>query len=709
MRICLLILTTLTLHAQRLSPLHITPLGGPQPESARAIALDPRGSVYLGGQENGEAFIAKLSPSMNRVLWRTAIDGSIRALAAAPDGTLWACGGSRGDAVVRHFGPDGTELEARRIGGSGEDSADGITLGPDGSVVIAGATSSPDFPATQFAWQRTRKGASDAFVLALNSADLGIRWSGYLGGSGDESASAVAFDAVGLLWIAGSTTSHDFPALVGLPLQTRGASDGFLAQLNPADGSWRHTALIGGDGGDRVSALVPDQKAGVILGGSTDSRDWPEGREPHGDLDAWLCRFPGGLCARTGGSRDDVLTALAVSGGQVWAAGWTASLRFPILNAPDFGHGGARDAWLATFDDQFMLTQSALFGGAGDDSIAALAARGPAAWAAGATDSPRPILTSTPLQPAPGGEGDALLSLWTSGSAPLPVSAQAEPVAGGAQVAATVLHPDGYNAIRDVNVNLSNPLSPFGACWVTWFAEDSRFALANDAGDGYVENNANSQCRLVPEDSSIRSAGSELSLSIRVEPSAAFAAAGPVKLAGVSASDWADRASGWAVLGEWNLKLDNSAPAPVEANPAFGEGLRSFFTFAAQDPDGASDISEFNALIASSLYGGQACWVTWFRNEGTLALANDAGEGYVGTVQPGRPGSISNSQCTLDGPGSAAAIHDGKLYMRLNLTFSLEFATAGGSPRKAIYLLPVDSAGAYGEWRALGWWTVTAP
>jgi hypothetical protein len=710
MRILLCLVAAVSLNAQRLSPLHITPLGGAQPESARAIALDPRGSVYLAGDENGQAFVARLTPSMNRVLWRTAFDGTIRALVAAPDGTVWACGDSRGDAVLLHFGPDGAELAKRRIGGNGDDSASGITLGPDGSVVIAGTTNSPDFPVTPGAWQQTRKGASDAFIAAFNAADLGLRWSEYLGGSGAENAAAAVFDASGQLWLAGTTDSPDFPALVGLPLHSRGASDGFLVQLNPADGSWRKTALLGGNGADRVLALAPDTASGVIAGGDTDSGDWPAGSDPKGGLDSWACRFPGGGCTRVGGPQDDSLSAVYSTSDRIWAAGWTASPRFPILNAPDFGHGGARDAWLATFDSaNWTLLQSAVFGGAGDDTISAIAVRGPAAWTAGSTDSDRPILTSTPLQPVPGGGGDAILSLWTASSTPLPVSANVEPVAGGAQVTATLLHPEGYNSIRDVNVNLSNPLSPFGACWVTWFAAGSRFALANDAGDGYVESNANSQCRLIADESSVRGAGSEMTLSIRVEPSAAFAATGPVKLAGVSASDWSDRASGWAVLGEWNLKLENAVPLALEASPVSGEGLRNFFTFAAHDADGPADIAEFNVLFASSLYGGQACWVTWFRDTGAFALANDSGEGYAGTVEPGRPGSVANGQCTLDGPGSAAGIHEGKLYMRLNITFAPEFAAAGGTPRKAIYLLPVDASGAHGEWRQFGWWTVAAP
>lgn len=55
-------------------------------------------------------------------------------------------GGGTSDAYVERFTPDGQFAGATYLGGSQQDQALRIALGPDGSVVIAGTTQSSDFP-----------------------------------------------------------------------------------------------------------------------------------------------------------------------------------------------------------------------------------------------------------------------------------------------------------------------------------------------------------------------------------------------------------------------------------------------------------------------------------------------------------------------------------------------------------------------------------
>ena len=73
-----------------------------------------------------------------------------------------------GDGVLAIVSPDGARLlYATFLGGSGGDLIRGMALGPKGAVYLVGSTSSPDFPVTPNAAQRTLSGKSDAFVVKL--------------------------------------------------------------------------------------------------------------------------------------------------------------------------------------------------------------------------------------------------------------------------------------------------------------------------------------------------------------------------------------------------------------------------------------------------------------------------------------------------------------------------------------------------------------
>ena len=86
-----------------------------------------------------------------------------------------------------------------------------IAVDASGKVYVAGATSSTNFP-TQSPYQATNAGgAHDAFVTKFNASGSAIVYSTYLGGSGEDDASAIAIDSSGNAYVAGETYSTDFP------------------------------------------------------------------------------------------------------------------------------------------------------------------------------------------------------------------------------------------------------------------------------------------------------------------------------------------------------------------------------------------------------------------------------------------------------------------------------------------------------------------
>ena len=87
-----------------------------------------------------------------------------------------------------------------------------------GEATVVGDTFSDDFPITPGAYSqhlRNNGSTSDTFVTKLSSDGSRLVFSTYFGGSGDDSASAVAIDASGAAWIGGGTTSADLPTLAG--------------------------------------------------------------------------------------------------------------------------------------------------------------------------------------------------------------------------------------------------------------------------------------------------------------------------------------------------------------------------------------------------------------------------------------------------------------------------------------------------------------
>jgi Beta-propeller repeat len=74
---------------------------------------------------------------------------------------------------------------------------------------------------------------SDAFVTKINAAGSAIIYSTYLGGSGGDSATAIALDSMGSVYLTGQANSSDFPLLHAVQPTFGGGGDAFVAKINP--------------------------------------------------------------------------------------------------------------------------------------------------------------------------------------------------------------------------------------------------------------------------------------------------------------------------------------------------------------------------------------------------------------------------------------------------------------------------------------------
>src|SRR5262249_45495892 len=154
-----------------------------------------------------------------------------------------------------------------------------------------------------------------------------------------------------------------------------------------ADGaSLVYSTYLGGSGGDGGSGIAVDPATGdALVTGYTGSTNFPTANplQPNygGFGDAFVARLRADGSALVystylGGSYQDTGSGIAVdTAGNVFVAGWTLSLNFPIANAlqPAYG-GGPRDGFVTKLTpDGSALLYSTYLGGSKEDIASGIA------------------------------------------------------------------------------------------------------------------------------------------------------------------------------------------------------------------------------------------------------------------------------------------------------------------------------------------------
>jgi hypothetical protein len=190
-------------------------------------------STYLGGTNADEAYGIALDSSVD-VYVTGATSSSDFPTASSYQATL--PGGTGQHAFVSKLSPTGTTLMySTYLGGSGSDTARGISVDPTGVAHVVGFTTSSNFP-TANPIQNTYAGNTDAFLTRLNSMGCGLAFSTYLGGKSTDEGLAVTADSAGNSYLAGYTGSNDFPTASPLQASTHGNNDAILAKVPVVSG-----------------------------------------------------------------------------------------------------------------------------------------------------------------------------------------------------------------------------------------------------------------------------------------------------------------------------------------------------------------------------------------------------------------------------------------------------------------------------------------
>jgi hypothetical protein len=91
-------------------------------------------------------------------------------------------------------------------------------------------------------------------------------------------------------------------------------------------------------------------------------------------------------------------------------------------------------------------------------------------------------------------------------------------------------------------------------------------------------------------------------------------------------------------------------------SPSSGSGSGQSFTVTSSDPNGATDISSLQFIVASSITSVNSCHFFYFRPSSRFVLLANDGVLWAGVGQPNTYGQIENSQCRLSMLTSSASV-----------------------------------------------------
>jgi hypothetical protein len=169
----------------------------------------------------------------------------------------------------------GTSLDyATYLGGSAWDVGSGIAVDGAGAAYVTGPTYSTNFP-TASPFQVVNAGSSDVFVTKVSAAGTSLVYSTYLGGSGGEGDPNIAVDGSGAAYVAGVTSSTDFPTADPFQSNKAGGTDAFVTKVSAAGTSLVYSTYLGGSANDYGWGLAVDSGGAAYVAGKTDSSNFP--------------------------------------------------------------------------------------------------------------------------------------------------------------------------------------------------------------------------------------------------------------------------------------------------------------------------------------------------------------------------------------------------------------------------------------------------
>ncbi len=403
--------------------------GGSAEEDCWALALDEKENVYVAGytyssdfpvtpgsytsvsKGKADVFIIKFDRDLKKVLASTVLGGEDDDLAFdllyGKNGSLYVAGktrsqnfpvtssaysqkhnGGSSDAFIFKMDNNLKRLEASTyLGGNVNEntwSCGAIAMDQKGNLIIAGNTSSKNYPTTKGAYRETFNGGRlDGFVSILDGSLSRLLYSTYIGGNGSENIlRGLGVDGKsGEIYVAGLTDSPDFP----VPLSADHASesdDSFIARFSPDLSRLNSSVRLNGA---VIMCLFMYENGDVYVGGHarkglpTTEKAYHRTFDMHPDQ-GFISRYSHDLSLLKsstvlpgsfpmGGGGIVCLSLTQNPEGDIISSGWASPLNFPTTpGAFDETPNGENDTFALVMDKELStIKASTRIGGSKDE------------------------------------------------------------------------------------------------------------------------------------------------------------------------------------------------------------------------------------------------------------------------------------------------------------------------------------------------------
>ena len=299
--------------------IYSTFLGGNYLDHIYALAVDSMGNAYVTGDTSSDdfpllfpyqttnqfgtpkAFVTKFNPDGSTLAFSTYLGGtqgdSAYGIAVDQTNTIFIAGSTRSsdfplvnpyqstlegesDGFVTRMSADGSDLiYSTYLGGgpnplSNSSSIQDIAVDEIGNAYLIGTTNSPNFPLVN-PFQNTLNGPRDSFITKINPTGTALIYSTYFGGNAHESGQHITIDANNQVYVAGLTSSTDFPTVNPVQANYAGSSEIFVSKLSSNGSILMYSTYLGGSSRDLVGGIAVNQAGQAYIIGDTDSIDFP--------------------------------------------------------------------------------------------------------------------------------------------------------------------------------------------------------------------------------------------------------------------------------------------------------------------------------------------------------------------------------------------------------------------------------------------------
>ena len=389
-------------------------IGGSGQDTPYAITVDGSGNIYIGGQTrssnfpvrsafdstiNGlsDAFLVKINPTGTAVLMATFLGGRnpgdrILDVEVDREGLIYVCGETSSlsfpqvnpiqssyagniDGFISVLSSNGSRLLfSSFLGGSSQDTVNGLIVDSWQNIYLTGGTRSANFPVVR-ALQPQIRGQMDAFVARIDRSG-NLVFSTFLGGqdtgieeSEEETGLGIALDSLQNIYLTGVTCSNTFPLVTPIQHTFGGVADCFVLKLQSDGQKILYSTYLGGERADAGRSMAVDSFGQAVVTGYTFFRDFPvvNAFQPNykGNLDAFVAKLAANgqrliFSSFLGGSDEENASSISDStpvgsiaidrGGNIYVGGKTSSSDFPLVLPTQTELRGETDGFVCKLD-----------------------------------------------------------------------------------------------------------------------------------------------------------------------------------------------------------------------------------------------------------------------------------------------------------------------------------------------------------------------